>query len=223
MPECRLRLMNGPTSKDRFDFGIGWLEVFTTLAGLVVVLGLWKESGTDWRMAWDHKTWPPPNSVTGSFLVAVGVFAEVAIGIFSARANRKQERKSNREIARLNAETERLREANNEMERMHAWRSLPDTVAFEKAMRAFENVRYMVRFMDAEDKEPTMLMWQLHWALRNAGWANLIDPPQRAWDLEPGVSIRRVVRLPDPLVGSKAQDGLASWLDSKAIAVRILA
>ena len=77
--------MNGPTKKPRIGLGLEPLEVGTFFAGLLVVFGLYLESGADWANALANRRWPG-RPIEGTALVALGVFAEVAIGIFIARS-----------------------------------------------------------------------------------------------------------------------------------------
>src|SRR4051812_13375972 len=92
--------MKGPTKKPR-RIRLGWLERFTTLAGLLVVLGVWMESGRELSWAIISRTWPRQEAVGGA-LVAIGVFAEVAIGLFIARSAKRAELKAKKEIAEAN-------------------------------------------------------------------------------------------------------------------------
>jgi hypothetical protein len=149
----------------------------------------------------------------GGFVVVVGIVAEFLVAMLDRQVETDLRDESNTEI-------ERLREANDEMERMHTWRQLPDVEAFTDAMRSFGNVTYLLRFA-AEETEPSFLAFQLHTALRNAGWIPIGDAFRRDWKLDPGVSIRRVVRSHETLIWFPAQYGIADWLDSKRIAVSV--
>jgi len=80
--------MNGPTKKPKIGLGLEPLESAIVFAGLVVVFGLYLESGPDWAQAAKNHAWPA-RPITGTALVALGVFAEVAIGLFIARSAKR--------------------------------------------------------------------------------------------------------------------------------------
>lgn len=216
--------MNGPNKKPNIGLGLSSLQLVIFGAGLIVVLGLLTESGPETLASIKSGHWPM-RQLIGSALVTIGVFLEVTLAIVVERSARRGELEAEERIAELNREVERLRKANDEAELMHSWRSIPNLKGLEDAMREFGNVLHFIRYEESEDKEPTLITWQLRFALRDASWISLADPPQRAWNLTPGVSIRRVVRMPDRMLDSEsaAQRALAHWLDSASIAVRISA
>jgi len=61
------------------------------------------ESGPETVALLKHRT-PLPRPLTGEALVTIGVFGEVAVGLFIARSAKRQEIESERHIAELNAE-----------------------------------------------------------------------------------------------------------------------
>ena len=87
---------------------LGWLESGSLFCGALVVLGLALESGPEIVNLLRHHI-PLPRPLWGDALVTVGVFGEVAIGLFIARSAKRQEIESATQIAELNAETARLR------------------------------------------------------------------------------------------------------------------
>jgi hypothetical protein len=104
--------MSDPANKRKRELWMGGWEIAEAAAGLIVFAGLALEIGPE---AWGYFiTWTLlPREIFGSALVAIGVFAEVAIALRIARSAKQQERESNERIAELNAEAERLRETNN--------------------------------------------------------------------------------------------------------------
>jgi hypothetical protein len=102
--------MKGPISKEiKVGFGLDALEVATFFAGLLVVIGLLMESGPEAWTAMINRMWPH-REVTGNALVTIGVFAEVAIGLFIARSAKRAQLLAEAQIAELNAETTAARE-----------------------------------------------------------------------------------------------------------------
>jgi hypothetical protein len=90
--------MNGPTKKPKLGLALEPLEVAIFFAGLVVVFGLYLESGADWAKAAKSHVWPA-RPVTGTALVALGVFAEVAIGLFIARSAKRAQLEAEERIS----------------------------------------------------------------------------------------------------------------------------
>jgi hypothetical protein len=91
----------------RVGFGLGALEVATCFAGLLVVIGLLMESGPEAWTAFITKHWPH-RDVMGNALVTMGVFAEVAIGLFIARDAKRAQLRAEAQIAEV---TERASKA----------------------------------------------------------------------------------------------------------------
>jgi hypothetical protein len=95
--------MKGPISNEsKISFWPGWLESVSVLFGLLVVAGLLTESGDE---IWDFfvlRHAPLSKKLLGEFLVTVGVFGEVAMGVFIARSAKRQELKSAKEISAAN-------------------------------------------------------------------------------------------------------------------------
>jgi hypothetical protein len=87
--------------KARFTFGIDGLESWSAIAGLTVFIGLGYEIGPE---AWGYVVTGTllPRELFGSALVAIGVFAEVAIGVFIARKSKREQIKADKKIAELN-------------------------------------------------------------------------------------------------------------------------
>ena len=77
--------MKGPTRKQSIGLGLTPLQVIVALSGFVVVVGLMIESGPELLHSLECHVWPR-RDVTGSALVTVGVFLEVALAIFIERS-----------------------------------------------------------------------------------------------------------------------------------------
>ncbi len=91
--------MKGPISKEsKLSLWPGWLEAASIFCGLVVVTGLAIESGPDIVALLEHHV-PLPRSLWGEALVTVGVFGEVAIGIFIARESKRAQSEAEERIA----------------------------------------------------------------------------------------------------------------------------
>ena len=209
--------MKGPTNKPKFDIGIGWSELFMFLAGLTVFIGLGMESRSEWRNAWKEKRWPT-NNVTGSALVALGVFAEACLGIAGARSSRRKEIESGERIIELNAETERLRKDNNDTLILRSYRSVGNLSAFEDAMRPFAGTKYRIEML-TDSNEVAQLQWELNNVLPKAGWISL-GPPDRRYQLGDWVNVYTVSTEGKPF-NSAAAIALADWLDSHHTATLI--
>jgi hypothetical protein len=87
-----------PTASHSRDFNHRLLEVATFFAGLLVVIGLLMESGPEAWTAIITRIWPH-REVTGNALVIMGVFSEVAIGLFIARSAKRAQLQAESEIA----------------------------------------------------------------------------------------------------------------------------
>lgn len=92
-----LRRMKRLTKKPK-RIRLRWLERFTTLAGLLVVVSVWMESGRELSWAIVTRRWPRHEAVGGA-LVVIGVFAEVALGIFIGRSAKSAELEADKAIA----------------------------------------------------------------------------------------------------------------------------
>ena len=107
--------MNGPVKKDRIRLGLDGLEIALLLAGALVVVGLLIESGPEIWHSFLNRA-PPERAVVGGALVALGVFAEVAIGVFISRSAKREKIESDSAIAATNERSakaeERAAEAN---------------------------------------------------------------------------------------------------------------
>jgi hypothetical protein len=102
--------MNGPIKKAKAGFGMGFLELATAISGLVVVIGLVLESVLEVERTVSKHFWPT-RTLWGSILVAFGVFAEVAIGIFIARSSRREQIEANERIAEANERAAKAEQA----------------------------------------------------------------------------------------------------------------
>ena len=203
--------MKGPSKKPRIDLGIGWSEFFMFLAGLTVVVGLWMESGAEWRNAWNEKRWPA-NRMIGSALVAVGVFAEACLGISGARSSRNKELESNERIAELNNETARLR-------RLSSYRTIGDSEAFAKALKPFSGTRYSM-VIERDSTDAAILSGRINTCLRRAGWI-ITGPLKPESQLGHGVVVLTICRLGSPKIHSTESIALADCLDREHIAVTL--
>lgn len=102
--------MKGPIKKDiKVGFGLEGLEVATFFAGLLVVIGLLMESGPEAWTAIIKRLWPH-REVTGNVLVTIGVFAEVAIGLFIARSAKRAQLQAEAQIAEVTERASRAEE-----------------------------------------------------------------------------------------------------------------
>jgi uncharacterized protein YjeT (DUF2065 family) len=102
--------MKGPISKDiKVGFGLDGLEVALTFAGQLVVIGLLMESGPEAWKAIITRIWPH-REVTGNALVTIGVFAEVAIGLFIARHAKRAQMQAETQIAEVTERASRAEE-----------------------------------------------------------------------------------------------------------------
>jgi hypothetical protein len=205
----------GPISKDiKVGFGLDALEVATFFAGLLVVIGLLMESGPEAWTAIINRIWPH-REVTGTALVTIGVFAEVAIGLFIARSAKRAQVSAEAQIAELNAETERLRKENNDFALLHAYRSVGDLAAFEEAMRPFAGTTYVLHFPE-DSTECAYLQWELNTALKKAGWIWRLFRENRNFSF--GVWVCTVSERDKPF-HSPAGEAIAEWLNAKEMAV----
>jgi len=190
--------MKGPTKKPK-PIKLGWLERFITLAGLLVVLGVWMESGRELSWAIVNRTWPSQEAVGGA-LVVIGVFAEVAIGLFIAYESKRAELKANEEISQANdraAQANRVAaesleraakaeqaaaEANlarvqmeGRLVRLTINRHLTDEEieALQERLKPFAGQPFVVTFARTDDAatiEPLFFSSQLREVLERAGW-----------------------------------------------------
>jgi uncharacterized protein YjeT (DUF2065 family) len=207
--------MKGPISKDiKVGFGLDGLEVATFIAGVLVVVGLLMESGPEAWTAIIRHMWPH-REIAGNALVTIGVFAEVAIGLFIARSAKRAQLQAEAKIAELNSETERLRKENNDTTLLLGYRSVGDLSAFEEAMRPFSGTTYVLYFPEGSN-ECANLQWELHTALKKAGWINRVFRSDRTFGF--GVGVYTVATSERPL-RSPAGEALAEWLDSRRVAV----
>lgn len=117
--------MNGPVKKHSIGIGLGWLEIASAIAGLVVVLGLAIESGPELWQAFRTWTWPTRAAIGGT-VITLGVFAEVAIGIFLARSAKAAKLEANAAIAEANERAAKADLARVRLERWFARRDISD-------------------------------------------------------------------------------------------------
>lgn len=168
-----------------------------------------------------------PRELFGSALVAIGVFAEVALGIFIARSSKRQEMESNKRIAELNeraaelnAEIERLRKDNHQMALLLSNRSISDLRELERTMKPFAGTKFAFdvhSFAFGPNGEAHNLYLLLHNALYGAGWIKVREPSRRT-QLGPGVAIATIAsRVPSPRADPAIQ--LAKWLHRDHISV----
>jgi hypothetical protein len=205
--------MSGPTNKannpgeraERFEHLALW-------AGLIVFVGLLVESGPE--LSHSIITLEcPPRGVLGSFLVAIGVFAEVLFSWRAVNEARKADLESEQRVVELGAETERLRKENNEFAALLSYRNIGDPQELAYAMKRFAGTRFVFGVGGGEARN---LLAQLGEALRQAEWIK-IGPPRRGSEAGWGVEI---VTVGDS--ASLMNEGalaLAEWLDSHGIGV----
>jgi len=90
--------MNGPIRKPKIGLGLGALELWSIGFGLIVVAGVLLESGPEFWQSVRH--WKIPSRVAiGGAMVALGVFGEVAIGVFIARSAKREQVESSERIS----------------------------------------------------------------------------------------------------------------------------
>jgi hypothetical protein len=210
--------MSGPIKKPKIGFGIGWLEFLTAIAGLIVVLGLWKESWSEWAQALRNCSWPfddchwPSNNVQGSLLVAIGVFAEVTIGIFIARSSKREQIESATRIAELGeraakaeqsaAETlERATKAEQSAAEANLARAKleqrmkprlvlgPESETFKEFLIPHAGKHLDIMIFDQHLQETTALAWQFLSLFRSAGWHVRMYEPIGAQHRIPGAPL----------------------------------
>ncbi len=144
-------------------------EIVTTLAGLLVVLGLVIESGPELSTAFVHHIWPP-RPVEGGALITVGVFVEVAVGLFLARQAKKQEILA---ISQITEARERAAIANRRAAELTA-RLQPRSLTLEQqrqigeALRSLSGSKVTV-YSFGWDQEGFMFSKQIISALRLGG------------------------------------------------------
>lgn len=174
--------MNGPVTKETLGLGIGWLEAGIALAGLLVVLGLVVESGPELWQATINRTWPA-RSILGSTLVVVGVFVEVALGVFAAREAKRLEREGNERMAvaeqataeaneRAAGANQKAEEARLALEEFKAPRALnsEQCALVATRLRAFAGVKFGLA-ISLHDPEMISLANAIGAALKETGWA----------------------------------------------------
>jgi hypothetical protein len=176
--------MKGPTKKPK-RIKLGWLERFITFAGLLVFLGVWMESGRELSWAIVNRTWPSQEAVGGA-LVVIGVFAEVAIGLFIAYESKRAELKANEEISQANDRAAQAEQAAAEanlarvqmegrLVRLTINRHLTDEEieALQERLKPFAGQPFVVTFAPTDDAatiEPLFFSSQLREVLERAGW-----------------------------------------------------
>jgi hypothetical protein len=199
-------------------------EVAERLFAALVIVGVFVEYGDKFLEFFHCPNVHTLGMIAGGALIAFGVLGEIWASSRGFKAERELDRENEKTIAELNREADREKAKLAELMLLSEWRTVGDLSAFEDAMRRFAgDQQYILQFAESEDKEPRQLMSQLHRALPNAGWIPIGETPRRSWTLQRGVSIRRVVRMPDPLFGSPAQNTPANWLDDRQIAVSVWA
>jgi hypothetical protein len=209
--------MNGLSKKPGMGLGLEPLEIGTFFAGLVVVVGLYLESGPDWANALASHKWPA-RPIEGTALVALGVFAEVAIGIFIARSAKRAQLQAEHTIAELSLETERLRKEANDTALLLAYRSVGETRAFVKAMRPFGGTRYAIDLISESSNEIGSLLRELNMSLIKAGWIRGTFVVKTKPTLGFGVRVLTTAAK-HGLATSEAANALADWLDNRQVAV----
>jgi hypothetical protein len=185
--------MKGPTKKPN-RIRLGWLERFITLAGLLVVLGVWMESGRELSQAIMSRTWPRQEAVGGA-LVVIGVFAEVAIGLFIARSAKQAELRANEEIAesrdRVAKAEQATAEANLARVRLERWvarRDISDEErnAIAAKLSRFAGQRIIIGAFPVAH-EPIVFAGLISSTLSQAGWKVHLPPPQLSASSPDGV------------------------------------
>jgi hypothetical protein len=214
--------------EERLDSLSKWLERWTAL----VVLGLLVEVASE---ATRERTGHPVrfSNLAGEVLIMIGVAGELWVEVRNRLFSDKLREltgsiiaASERSIAELNAETEKLRKENNETALLLSYRSVGDMPAFENAMREFSGTKYAIEFLH-DSNETARLQWQVNGVLKSAGWVPIRHPFHRVrMNMQPGVFIKTVARggysksaaQEGALPRSKAGEALADWLDDNRIA-----
>jgi len=170
--------MKGPINKEsKVTLWLGWPEIISIVFGFIVFIGLAMESGPEIVALIMHGT-KLPRSLLGEGLVTVGVFGEVAMGIFIARSAKRQEIESAMHIAELNLLAEQARqkaeEATLELARFKAPRVLTQEQRgrIVEKLKHLSNTEYDIAISDA-DPEILNFVFILELVLSTAGWTEL--------------------------------------------------
>jgi hypothetical protein len=209
--------MNGPIKNERknLESAITKLEWFLVFAGGIVVAGLLFESWPELVTAAKRRELPA-RQTTGAILVTIGVAAEVVLANRIAHKSKKAGELADRDIAVLNAETERLRKENNETLILRSYRSVGNLSAFEEAMRPFIGTRYLIHFLPGP-QEVAQLQWELATTLPKAGWIPASHSVSRP-NIGGWVDVATVGTI-EHRAHSAAGFALADWLDGQSVAV----
>ena len=180
--------MKDPARKQSIGSGLRWLEVITTLAGLIVVLGLLIESGPELRQAVETQIWPA-REVLGGAVITVGVFAEVALGIFIARSAKRAELKASIAIAEADERAAKAEQAAAEanlarvkIEEHLAWRTITDEqrASLVQQLSGFAGQQISISIWPETDEIATFRYF-IAKVLNEAGWkwklGRLAAPP----------------------------------------------
>jgi hypothetical protein len=181
--------MKDPINKPKIGLGLEPLEVATVFAGLVVVFGLYLESGPDWTKSAKRHVWPE-RPVTGTALVALGVFAEVAIGLFIARRAKRTQLEAEQRIslaeratadaneraAQAQREAEEARLKAKELERRMG--PLRPNEQFAEILRKVPPGKIEIWYSPST-REPWVFAHQLTHSLAQLGWTitSLVEIP----------------------------------------------
>jgi hypothetical protein len=166
--------MNGPINRDKKGRSFDWMEIGMVFAGMLVVVGLFLESWPEIKLAINERRFPNL-TVTGGFIVTVGVLAEVVLGIFiTQRANRAQSEANERVAKAEQAAAEANQLAGQErLERIKLERELSPRW-FENQHEAIERLRPFsgteVVLMYPPDLECARTAEQIAFVFDGAGW-----------------------------------------------------
>lgn len=178
--------MNGPANKERqqLDVALTWLERWLIFAGCLVVGGVLLESGPDIFSALQKRELPTWVAMGGA-VVALGVAAEVILGIFITKKSHRVQELADSSIAEANERAAKAHEAAAELEllaerersaRLEIEESLaPRTlVSGNEAIRRLQRTSgttYLLEFVP--DAEADRLTTQIAYVLNLSNWEQL--------------------------------------------------
>lgn len=222
--------MKGPINKDRkIAFGLDGLEVASIFAGLLVVLGLLMESGPEVWQNIMNRVWPQRGLVGGA-LVTLGVFAEVAIGVFIARAGKRAQSEAGERIALAEKTTAEANLARFKLEALVTRRTISRRLSREEeeqvteALRPYSGQTFAIQMLVPNTTVPPERAFeqrafaaQLRGVLHNAGWIE-----ENTSDLAANFVANTCVAITvDPSLGAESGKSLMAVLNRLSISAHV--